>query len=993
MIEFLSYLILSSLCISTLQAQESTFEVPSWMPDTPYNPCATPSSFTYSPVAEAITLCETNTEFVPSPGCDIAANTVTTYADGSVIENKNFQVNGLWTIVAGSSLKFVNCKFRMAPGAEIIVQRINTVEMTFDQSEFFSCDMMWRGITLKNQYTILPVNDGPSFNFTNCKIEDAAVALNINNPLLFVYNISNNNFNNNYVALSATKSQGAVQALPLTFTNNKVGTTSNLRPHTFKALQYWPLAYSGVEIVGLSTHIGFMGSSNSFYRMVNGLVCRNAVVTSTANTYTTLWVNGILAEKCNLVVKGGSTIDGDLNLPSNYPIMSNGIRSVGSSISIKETTFLLSIINAIYSSDNNNGEIIEISNNHFLGSINIFDFYLTPVDNTPLWRGIYVENPRSTKSHFTDFHLEIYENSFDVHLFKGYEAINVYGTNQSGETISIHDNNPISIDENFAPNIMNGICLNVSNSKSAEIIRNNIVLIGKKATDGSFGIHTYTANAESILVASNTIDGGIDVFSVDPLLPYSTQCCIHCDNSASTISHLCENTVNNSLRGFHFITGLAEIRENNIHNHTYGVDIALALYNPALGQQDGRGNQWLGEYLEFAAIKREGPGQPGLAPELCRFWIPESNQLPFMPPSNLLSPNPDLEPDAEKKWFRYRPTLPLDYCEAPVAPPGINEFEFKLAEGEFNTLSENLVWDARRSLYRRILENQTLVGANTTLQQFTNTYQNTDIAAYAAVDKAIRTAVSISTEQQQERDNLSQAIQQYQATAESVLSNIGNDYTQASLAQKNTILTAETELADAYSQILIQDANRKQQVLANLLVAKTMNDALAPNNPRKEARKAINNLLIQRAQNGSLTAPEYKIALDIALATEAVLGDAAKEATLLLSDCDQRPLLALTEQHDHNATPRSEDTHQTASTVSTFTVFPNPSNNDFYLDFGQVVTGTVGIYNIAGQLVKTWTIEGQSRLTVQDQLHTGMYFFQFTDQLGLNRKTIRFVKN
>jgi hypothetical protein len=102
-------------------------------------------------------------------------------------------------------------------------------------------------------------------------------------------------------------------------------------------------------------------------------------------------------------------------------------------------------------------------------------------------------------------------------------------------------------------------------------------------------------------------------------------------------------------------------------------------------------------------------------------------------------------------------------------------------------------------------------------------------------------------------------------------------------------------LADAYSQILIQDANRKQEVLANLLIAKTMNDALVVTNPRQEARKAINNLLIQRAQNGSLTAPEYQIALDIAQATEAVLGDAAKEVTLLLSDCDQRPLLALTE--------------------------------------------------------------------------------------------------
>lgn len=67
--------------------------------------------------------------------------------------------------------------------------------MTFNGCDFFSCDQMWRGIAVEHNYSVLGFVT-PSFNFTNCQIEDAASALWFKNPnLAVVFQINGNTFN------------------------------------------------------------------------------------------------------------------------------------------------------------------------------------------------------------------------------------------------------------------------------------------------------------------------------------------------------------------------------------------------------------------------------------------------------------------------------------------------------------------------------------------------------------------------------------------------------------------------------------------------------------------------------------------------------------------------------------------------------------------------------------------------------------------------------
>jgi hypothetical protein len=67
-----------------------------------------------------------------------------------------------------------------------------------------------------------------------------------------------------------------------------------------------------------------------------------------------------------------------------------------------------------------------------------------------------------------------------------------------------------------------------------------------------------------------------------------------------------------------------------------------------------------------------------------------------------------------------------------------------------------------------------------------------------------------------------------------------------------------------------------------------------------------------------------------------------------------------------------------------YTVFPNPATDAFRLDAESVEKGTaskVNVYNAMGQLLRTFTVEKDTRYNVSD-LKEGMYFIQLLDAKG-----------
>ena len=104
--------------IEDLKAQENLIEPDVWIPESDYDPCAEPNPYSYLP-SEGGRLWDQYPNYEASPGCTIANGTTTNYGANTLIEDKNYIVNGNWTIVIGTlqdfetSLVFNNCNFKL----------------------------------------------------------------------------------------------------------------------------------------------------------------------------------------------------------------------------------------------------------------------------------------------------------------------------------------------------------------------------------------------------------------------------------------------------------------------------------------------------------------------------------------------------------------------------------------------------------------------------------------------------------------------------------------------------------------------------------------------------------------------------------------------------------------------------------------------------------------------------------------------------------------
>ncbi len=922
-----------------LRAQSGFQEPEGWLPENDFDPCKVEYEFIYLPSTE-LTLCEEFPNYIPTPGFTIANGTTTNYGPNELIENKNFLVNGLWTINASNSLIFRNCNFKMASGALISLNGNNTNTMTYESCNFFSCDQVWRGINVSHQFT--QVDFAPNtFNFTDCHIEDAVSALYFRNPSLVVtYNITGNFFNNNYVGLRAFKDAITLtpQWMSLFFSENNLGTTQNLRPFYGPKPPPlgWPLAYAGVQIGKLTTFIGQPNSTNSFYRMTNGVFCENSVLTILGNNFNTLWTNGILGISSNLTV-GGNEFIGEVSIPggSNPPVMENGIFGLSSDLDIQYNTFDKRIRYGINARENQHGEFIKIEQNSFSEDVN--------ANFTTEHCGICIERSAAALSPGMFSHNEIYLNNFNIKS-PFYTAIVVEGANTASDELHVSRNFPIQLDKNSSSffNPVKGIYVRTMNGENTNIAGNHVDIAGEFSS-GNFGILTFTSNAVNFSIRDNIVNGALDPPPGDPNFPYNTEAAIFLRNADNANAKLCNNATDNTLSGFHFFSGMAEMRENKIFNHKHGVKISPYNILPMLGLQDGRGNQWLGNYSKFAAI-REG----GFFPENCRFWVPESDLLPFLPPSNLISPNPDLEPDANKKWFRYRPTLPTDYCSGEPIPLGINEFEMKVAEGLFTDLPAVKIWDVKRNLFRKLLEDPELLLGDSILLAFKSFYQGSLLDTFSQVDVAIRNATRLTTLHQASRDSTILSINEKENQIDTLLAAVTYDLRLASSTQLQSLANLELQISTYFSNRSALDQARDLLIITNLDAANVLNEALFPTNVQEQTRKDLNRLIIKKLRPIAGDTIDYQSALTIAAQPDTVVGAALQEAILLLSGCDQNEFLSQgVDSRETTSIPSQPNLPEKFLKVS-----PNPSSGYFEVQLIKHIGGALNIVNTSGRLIK-----------------------------------------
>jgi len=968
-------------------AQEEFIEPIGWMPESDFDPCNSNDEFNYSLSLEQ-SLCEEFPNFVPSPGCTIANGTVTNYGLNELIQNKNFLINGSWAINASNSLIFQNCNFKMASSALITLNCNNTVTMTYDGCNFFSCDQVWRGIVVKHNLSQIGFT-GNFFDFTNCRIEDAVSALYFRNPSIAVtYRIFGSTFNNNYVGLRAFRDAtwGGTQWMSLQFYGNNVGTDRNLRPFygTNPAPIGWPLAYAGVQLTKLIALVGQPSSINTFHKMHNGIVSENAVLTIIHNDFTTLWTNGILGSSSNLTINQGNQFIGELTVPAggNAPIMQNGIFATSCDLDINLNEFERRIRHGIYASENQHGEFIRISQNSFSEAENTL-----LSSNTPEHIGIYIERSAAAPSPGIPSHNEINLNDFEI-TTGNYSAIVVDGANTATDELTISRNFPITLENlpsGFFGSFVKGIYIRTMNGENTSIGLNQVSIDGYYQS-GNFGILTFTSNAVNISLIGNTVNGVEIASPPDPDYSKTIHAAIYLRNANDANAYLCNNSVDHSFHGLHFARGMATVKESKIWNHTYGVWIEPYNLLPMLGLQYGRGNQWLGNYIQYAA-KRDG----GQFPEKCRFWVPESDVLPFLPPSSLVDPNPDLESDPDEKWFRFKPDLSLDYCPQAFIAENLNELEMEIAQGLLTDLPAAKIWDVKRNLYRKLLENPGLITRYSVLTNFKNANTGSLLESYANVDKAIRSATSFTLPEQESRDNIILILRHKVDQIKTILSSVNYDITTATSTQLQDLESIVSLVSTTFANITALDQSRNSQISSQLDESDLLNEALQPTNVQEQNRKDLNRLIIKKLRTTPISESDYSLIQSIACQSEGTVGVAVQESVLLLSGCEQNEFM-LNEVGGGERGNKIQSIQTDAESVN-MEVSPNPSSGLFQIRLNDPISGNLRIVSAEGATIKHIELNtDQSEFSVNlSRFPVGVYFVVLQNTAGRVLQTLQIV--
>ncbi|MBL7826098.1 MAG: T9SS type A sorting domain-containing protein, partial [Saprospiraceae bacterium] len=440
---------------------------------------------------------------------------------------------------------------------------------------------------------------------------------------------------------------------------------------------------------------------------------------------------------------------------------------------------------------------------------------------------------------------------------------------------------------------------------------------------------------------------------------------------------LCENTVKNSKYGFRFYGNnqFPIISQNKIYDHEYGLSI---FSNVSLGYHDGSGNQWLGAYSQWAAEK-EGPISPTpSSPISVRFWVPESDVYPYLPSLSDISPNPDLEADPSRKWFRFNPTIPTAYCEPEENASNFTPAEIQLALGASDLIGAAL-WDARRQLLRKLLEHPELAPSGSIMATFLNQFQATSVGGFAQFDVAFKNARKFSESQQAVFNSQLLAVQQAQHQVAALLSNAGfnplNLGTNANATDQWN--THTTNLAAAHK--LLADARnaRFEQLVQQLTALETTNNNLSATTEQEIAQKYVNAIRLQLSKGIPMTASQYQQVLGISNLPESEVGLAQLEATILLNPCDKLNLPGEAENREKQRRPESANP---INEPEAFAVYPNPSAGQVQVEIKRPTNGLLKVLNAQGQVIAHIPFSEQQQLSVDlSNQKTGLYCLQFYD--------------
>ncbi len=842
------------------------------------------------------------------------------------------------------------------------------MNITFENCDFYGCNQMWQGIFID----AAAAPNGMQFVFFDGNIEDAYKGLTLdeaNTSSIFSYQITNNTFRNNHIGITNFRQNGS--ALNASITQNTFWQSADLATPTGPMipppalLLDYPIAHAGVKYISTSTTIGannnpnlpLLNKSNTFSCLKNGLISIAGSVSSVNNIFQNIKQFGIWADDGSMWARNCKfLIAGDI-----------GIWAYGANLEAKSNFFGGDWVEGIHSEENLNAEVIGIF-------ANIFTIFHNNWET-----GIYLSRSQASSGTTCTISGNIFTiNSDPVGMFCIYVDDFVNATDKL--MISI---NQITI--NSVENGIVGIFVFMGSSDNFTIVANTIHY-SQISNYASWGIALFKNGLQTIsednLLSYNTITGVPANFEIEE---NALNCGFHVAGGIRS-TNFCENTVDQTRWGFHFVNNnTVSLRENYINHHGIG----LYIVSGGIGLQSGRGNQW---NLDPDACVHYAAKNESAIPLFSQFLVDEVNEgivLPWLPPSAKLFPVPN--PSNPATYWFHKDTVDLDHCvlsEPPPSPRQLTPYENEAVAGT-SVLSGAALWDLKRELYAKLLIFPELRPTGSPEAVFFNSLSNTTIADYGQVAQQVRSALNLSGAHQSAFDSyraaIAQAFENLAALDENFDYDSSNNLTNSWLAQR-ALLIYQVSVYSASEAAL--ENTRNQPMNTGFQNALAYNGGIVATLPYETARKTLNELHIRYLLAQPITQALYIQALYLAQEDAADTGYATEEAVSFLAHCDQ----ALYLDKDEGGHERGEgDQNHKIADMAILQISPNPTTGFIEVSLPYDHGSSLAVYNANGQKIKTLSVAAGSLKVPLDlgQNAVGLYWVILSDKAG---KTIGTAK-
>lgn len=896
------------------------------------------------------TLCEK----YPNFSCETQIGEGTAFPKSSLLGTSSLSGN---VCVVGDfevdvPLTFLDAIVKINPGVTIaIAPSPNGYDvgssLGINNSKLFACNGLWKGIILGQLSSISSWN--------NSVIEDAETAIYASGYCNL--SIQQTTFNRDRIGIELfTPFPNIWVPGPVMwgFYGNQFTCTAPLNGSTNEITQ------AGIRLRNSDLFPFYGNTDNSFRGLIKGIVAESTGVTYLdqcnvyVNNYNFISIRdkGIDFEGRSLYVRN-STFEG---------IAKHGIYFHESSfLNLQDNEFYireLSVpIPARYmvqvdapKPDNN----LNISNNYFYTEGQLFDFLV--------W-GIELISGSSTPDPIATFNASINGNTFDIYnaslVIPGHpsRAISIHEHLTTDSDIDIEDNdfviNPFILNNNW------GIDVDYGDKHGIHIIGNRYI------GGGTFVNIRGSSNSSGNEISGNTLNPangfGTGVLMSD--FP-STTICSNINNGASNVGYL--------LRGQNPGTVFSG-------NHTYGCwqhTFRITGNQPVIGQQIHNGNEWGpaivanngSNFFVRPFLQHEDP-DPDIV-EMSQFQIhtPQSvwngSQYTFFSPFHPATQ--EIVPDFDDEFFLQTSGSPTVNCLDQIQSP--DEVDLMIANGSFaaTIVNQGSVFDARRFLYKKLMENPAYQSAHASFAAFLSAEQNTSVGKFYQLEKAVDDAHRLSANDKATLDNL----KTQRAALEQQMGQEGAS--QSQLLEYIAQMKSLDQTADA---ILSQHEAAKGNAL---IVAMSIWQSISPQNVFEQYRKDVLGIYLnaQNQQGGLLTEGQVEDLQEIAKLCSEVGGSAVYLAQGFLPECDRVEIMALIEQcHEvPEAEPRdnTDARHILISEDAQAQVSPNPARDWVNIVSVRQMEGRAELYALTGQLVASRNIAfGDNPLRFD--LNSGVY--------------------